>query len=36
MLSWKFEGENEEDEAGNVMLFCFALYCTIRNGINTF
>lgn len=36
MLSWKNAGENGEDEADSLMLFCFALDCAIRNGINTF
>lgn len=36
ILSWKNAGENGEDEADNLMHFCFALECTIRNGTDIF
>lgn len=36
MLSWKNTGENGEDEADNLMHFCFALDCAIRNGTDPF
>lgn len=36
MLSWKNAGENGEDDADNLMHFCFALECTVRNRIDIF